>query len=170
MSKKMVPSHSSLRLRISSIPSLCRSSNGGSRFATKGWASTSASGISVSSGIRRGMKAGSCVDSMMRVNFMAGAAIAKVAVVWRGDGVEITLTTAKGVRTLRAATAIVHEPMPRLYERLPLTGFDSDARQFWNRVFRLIRIPGGRYLLGFIARRNRGARTPRGNRSGPASH
>ena len=29
----------------------------------------------------------------------------------------------------------------------------SRARRFWRRVFRLVRIPGGRYLLGVLARR-----------------
>jgi hypothetical protein len=91
--------------------------------------------------------------------FMVGAAIAKLDIIWRGDGVKITVTTANGVRSLKAATAIVHEPKPRLYESLPLAAFDSAARRFWNRVFWLIRIPGGRYLLGFIARRNRGTRS-----------
>ena len=43
--------------------------------ATKGWLRTSASGSSVSSGIRRGMNSGSWMDSMMSVSFMAGAAI-----------------------------------------------------------------------------------------------
>ncbi len=38
MSKNIVPSRSSARLRISSIASWWRSSNGGSRSATKGWA------------------------------------------------------------------------------------------------------------------------------------
>ncbi len=41
--------------------------------ATKGCSSTSPSGISVSSGISRGMNSGSWVDSMMSVSFMAGA-------------------------------------------------------------------------------------------------
>jgi hypothetical protein len=90
--------------------------------------------------------------------FLAGAAFAQLAVAWRGDGVEITATAANGIRALKAASAIIHEPKPRLYESLPLAGFDADARRFWNRVFRLIRIPGGRHLLGFIARRKRGSR------------
>ena len=75
MSKKMVPSFSSLRERMSAMDSWWRSMSGGSSVATKGWASTSASGISVSSGMKRGMNKGSCVDSMMRVSFMAGAGI-----------------------------------------------------------------------------------------------
>ena len=27
------------------------------------------------------------------------------------------------------------------------SSIDADARRFWRRVFRLVRIPGGRYLL-----------------------
>jgi hypothetical protein len=38
---------------------------------------------------------------------------------------------------------------------LPLVSFDDKARRFWRRVFRLVRIPGGRHLLGVLARRNR---------------
>ena len=45
------------------------------QLGDKGLASTSASGISVSSGISRGMKSGSCVASMISVSFIAGAAI-----------------------------------------------------------------------------------------------
>ena len=90
--------------------------------------------------------------------FPAGAACRRLAIAWRGDGVEITVTAPNGIRVLEAASAIIHEPKPRLYESLPLAGFDADARQFWNRVFRLIRIPGGRHLLGFIARRKRAGR------------
>jgi hypothetical protein len=88
--------------------------------------------------------------------FLADAVFDKLAVNWRDDGVELILTASTGVRALRAASAIVHEPAMRLYESLPLAGFDAEARQFWRRVFRLIRIPGGRHLLGFIARRKRG--------------
>jgi len=93
--------------------------------------------------------------------FLATVAIEKLTVAWRGDGVELTLSAANGVRILEAASAIIHEPRPQLYDSLPLAGFDADARKFWNRVFRLMRIPGGRRLLGFIARRKRG------NRNGP---
>jgi hypothetical protein len=42
-----------------------------------------------------------------------------------------------------------------LYEALPLAGFDATARRFWRRVFLLVRLPGGRYLLRLIAQRKR---------------
>jgi hypothetical protein len=39
-----------------------------------------------------------------------------------------------------------------------LAEFDAGARVFWKRVFRLLRIPGGRYLLGWITRRGQRSR------------
>jgi hypothetical protein len=53
-------------------------------------------------------------------------------------------------------SAIVHQPLARLYDGLPLAEFDSKTRRFWGRVFTLVRIPGGRHLLGVLARRSRG--------------
>ena len=57
-------------------------------------------------------------------------------------------------RSVQTHSAIVHEPLARLYEALPLAELDAKARRFWRRVFRLVRIPGGRYLLLAMARRN----------------
>jgi hypothetical protein len=74
---------------------------------------------------------------------------------WRGGGVTVTLTGTQGVGTVEARTAIVHEPKTHLYENLPLATFDSDAQRFWRRVFSLMRIPGGKFLLRLIARRSR---------------
>lgn len=78
---------------------------------------------------------------------LSPVSIAAVAVEWRGDGVRVALSRPQGVRYLAAATAIVHEPVERLYENLPLAVLDADARRFWRRVFCLMRIPGGRILL-----------------------
>jgi hypothetical protein len=75
---------------------------------------------------------------------------------WRAEAVVLTLTSAERHRTVNARSAIVHEPLARLYEALPLVRLDAKARRFWRRVFRLVRIPGGRYLLGVLARRTRG--------------
>jgi hypothetical protein len=86
--------------------------------------------------------------------------IATLCVEWRADGVTVAVAGNHGVRYLSTAGAIIHEPKARLYENLPLASFDADAKRFWTRVFRLIRIPGGRFLLGFIARRNRGKSIP----------
>ena len=47
----------------------------GKKLATQGCSRTCWRGMRVSNGMRRGMKAGSWVDSMMRVSFMAGAGI-----------------------------------------------------------------------------------------------
>jgi hypothetical protein len=67
----------------------------------------------------------------------------------------VTMTSAERRRSLEAQSAIVHEPQTRLYEALPLVVLDDKARRFWRRVFRLVRIPGGRHLLGILARRTR---------------
>jgi hypothetical protein len=78
--------------------------------------------------------------------------ITTLGVEWRIDGVRVALSGANGVRFLTAGSALIHEPRVHLYEALPLAVFDSDAKRFWKRVFRLMRIPGGRLLLRFLAR------------------
>ena len=82
---------------------------------------------------------------------------------WRMEGVMVSLTGASGVRHFKSESVVVHTPAMRLYDSLPLASFDAAAQRFWKRVFCLIRIPGGRLLLGVIARRRRG-------RPGTASH
>jgi hypothetical protein len=82
------------------------------------------------------------------------ASMSSVGIEWRADGVRVALTGDTGIRHLRVAGAIIHEPQPRLYEALPLAGFDADAKRFWRRVFALLRVPGGRFLLRFLARRS----------------
>jgi hypothetical protein len=89
---------------------------------------------------------------------LSHAGSATVAIDWRPDGVLLTLTSAGTDRLVRARHAVIHEPLARLYESLPLARFDASARRFWARIFRLVRVPGGRQLLGLIARRSRGAR------------
>lgn len=78
-----------------------------------------------------------------------------IGIEWRGDAVVLTMTAAGQSRVIRAQSAIVHEPLSSLYEALPLVAHDAKARRFWRRVFRLIRIPGGRHLLSVLTRRNR---------------
>ena len=78
-----------------------------------------------------------------------------IVIEWRAETVVLTMTSAEQPRIIETQSATVHEPLPRLYEALPLVGFDANARRFWDRVFRLVRIPGGRYLLGVLARRSR---------------
>jgi hypothetical protein len=89
---------------------------------------------------------------------LSRAGLGIVGIDWRPDGVLLTLTSAGTDRLVRARHALIHEPLARLYESLPLERFDEAARRFWMRIFRLVRIPGGRQLLGLIARRARGAR------------
>jgi hypothetical protein len=87
------------------------------------------------------------------VRLLAEAKAARVALRWGETGVVVTLITAAGPRQLKPRAATVHEPLPRLYESLPLERLDERARRFWRRVFLLVRIPGGRRLLGAMARR-----------------
>jgi len=71
---------------------------------------------------------------------------------WHAEKVLLTFMAEEKVASVEAANAIVHEPLDRLYEHLPLISIDADARRFWRKVFRLVRIPGGRYLLKLLAR------------------
>jgi hypothetical protein len=75
---------------------------------------------------------------------------------WRADSVWLRFIADGRPMAVQAQGAIVHEPLPRLYAALPLARLEEPGRRFWRRVFRLVRIPGGRYLLGFLARRARG--------------
>jgi len=86
---------------------------------------------------------------------LQGPSIASLVIEWHAGGVDVMLTGANAVRHLTVAGATIHEPQGRLYESLPLASFDTAAKRFWRRVFRLMRLPGGRLLLRFMARRNR---------------
>lgn len=94
---------------------------------------------------------------------LAGMRITALEFEWRTDGVMVRVTGAEGVRHFKSESVFIHTPATRLYDSLPLASFDTGAQRFWKRVFRLIRIPGGRLVLGAIARRRRGPR-------GTASH
>ncbi len=83
------------------------------------------------------------------------AQVQDIAIEWQAGTVKLTLTSAKRPVVATVRSAIVHEPLPHLYEALPLVRLDAKARRFWRGVFRLVRIPGGRHLLGVLARRNR---------------
>ena len=74
---------------------------------------------------------------------------------WRGGEVRIAAAGPTGASRLIVASAVIHQARTDLYGHLPLAGFDAPAQRFWNRVFRLMRWPGGRYLLRFIAGRKR---------------
>lgn len=89
---------------------------------------------------------------------LTGLRASRALIVWNRDGATVTLTTAGGTRQLRARTVILHESRSLLYDGLPLVRLDDAARRFWRRVFWLVRIPGGRRLLGLVARRSGGAK------------
>ena len=93
---------------------------------------------------------------------LTGLRASRALIVWNGTGnrhgATVTLTTAGGTRQLRARTVILHESRTLLYDGLPLVRLDDAARRFWRRVFWLVRIPGGRRLLGLVARRSGGAK------------
>lgn len=78
--------------------------------------------------------------------------IIDLGIEWHDEKVLLTFMSQARVASVEAASAIVHEPLQRLYDRLPMVSIDADARRFWRRVFRLVRIPGGRYLLRILAR------------------
>jgi len=85
-------------------------------------------------------------------------ALTVVAVEWVAGDVRLSLGTGTGARHLTARSVVIHLPLAHLYEALPLADFDAGARRFWMRVFRLLRLPGGRFLLRFLVRNRRAAR------------
>jgi hypothetical protein len=97
---------------------------------------------------------------------LRGASIPALGLEWRADGVAITWSAAGGMRRAVVQSALVHEPKPALYQSLPLADFDADAKRFWKRIFRLMRLPGGRLLLKFVGRSKRGQRGGRARAAG----
>jgi hypothetical protein len=81
--------------------------------------------------------------------------LADIDIEWHDAAVALTLTAAGRRTTVEGRSAILHEPLAQLYEALPLAALDAKARRFWRRIFLLVRIPGGRRLLGAMARRSR---------------
>jgi hypothetical protein len=80
---------------------------------------------------------------------------AGLSIEWCESGVILRLSGAAQSSCIEARSAIVHESRPQLYQALPLAQFDAAAKRFWRRIFRIVRIPGGRYLLRVLARRTR---------------
>jgi len=109
------------------------------------WQLTSAAGIDI---VLRG-------TGVTAPEMLQDPTLAALRVEWTPDAVRMVARGVHGGRHLTARSALVHEPCPRLYEKLPLASFDAAAQRFWRRVFRLIRIPGGRLLLRFVARRGK---------------
>lgn len=83
------------------------------------------------------------------------SAVSDIELEWRDGVVIMSMTSAQRRISIKMRSAIVHEPLAQLYDVLPLAGFDSSARRFWRWVFPLVRVPGGRYLLGLLARHTR---------------
>jgi hypothetical protein len=90
--------------------------------------------------------------------FLTDVRASKAVIAWQRGGALVTLIGAGDPRQIRARTVILHEPKTVLYDGLPLVKLDDAARRFWRRVFWLVRIPGGRRLLGLVARRAAGPR------------
>ena len=88
--------------------------------------------------------------------FGAGA-LNDLGIEWHAEKALLTFTSGGKVASVAAGSAIVHEPLGQLYVSLPLASIDVAARRFWRRVFGLVRLPGGRFLLKLLTR-SRGRR------------
>jgi hypothetical protein len=78
--------------------------------------------------------------------------VSSLGIEWHSDMALLSFMSGDRVETVEGANVVVHEPLRHLYEGLPLAEFDQKAKKFWNRVFRLVSFPGGRFLLRFLAR------------------
>jgi hypothetical protein len=83
------------------------------------------------------------------------APIVDLGIEWHEEKALLTFMSGNRVSTVQTAAAIVHEHLDHLYDSLPLAGIDANARRFWRRVFRLVRLPGGRFLLKLLTRAGR---------------
>ena len=81
--------------------------------------------------------------------------IVELGIEWQPNRALLTFMSGDKVASVESASAIVHEPLEHLYESLPLVSIDANARRFWRKVFRLVRIPGGRFLLKLLTRSGR---------------
>jgi hypothetical protein len=75
------------------------------------------------------------------------------------DGGDATLSLGlpSQIVTAPVKSAFVHEPRPMLYGALPMAQLDARTMRFWRRVFALVRLPGGPWLLGWLSKRTRRA-------------
>ena len=89
---------------------------------------------------------------------LANESLDSLTVEWGSDCVEVAVSARGRVLSLLAASAMIHEPSDGLYEALPLAQFDARAERFWRRIFLLMRLPGGRFLLRMFTGRARPAR------------
>jgi hypothetical protein len=79
-------------------------------------------------------------------------AINDLGIEWRGEAALLTFMSDGKAESVAAGSVIVHEPLSELYASLPLASIDARARRFWRRVFALVRLPGGRFLLKLLTR------------------
>lgn len=100
--------------------------------------------------IVQGARHGSAQPSPARA--FGTEAVVNLGIEWHSDMALLSFLSGERVETVEGANVIVHEPLRHLYDGLPLAEFDQKARTFWSRVFRVVRLPGGRYLLRFFAR------------------
>ena len=63
------------------------------------------------------------------------------------------VTLRVGSAYYHACSVHVHEPQRHLYEVLPLARSEAKIQRFWQRLFTLVKLPGGRRLLAMWARR-----------------
>jgi hypothetical protein len=78
------------------------------------------------------------------------APLVDFSIEWRGETALLSFVSGDRFATVESGSAIVHEPLAHLYDSLPLVNVDAHARRFWRRIFRLVRLPGGRYLLKLL--------------------
>jgi hypothetical protein len=84
----------------------------------------------------------------------------RVGVTWNGsEPVAVEFSRGDHTVTVTAGAAFLHEPAGTIYAGLPLPPFTAGMRRFWRRIFRLVRIPGGRWALGWLSRRRGGRAT-----------
>jgi len=84
----------------------------------------------------------------------------RISVTWHGSApVSVAFTRDEQTVTVVAGAVFLNEPAGPVYAGLPLPAFTSSMRRFWRRVFRLVRIPGGRWVVGWLSRRRRGRAT-----------
>ena len=100
--------------------------------------------------IVQGARGGSAQPSAARA--FGTEPVTDLGIEWHSDMALLSFMSGERVQTVEGPAVIVHEPLPQLYAALPLAEFDQKAKTFWRRVFRLVRLPGGRYLLRFLAR------------------
>ena len=75
---------------------------------------------------------------------------------WLAEGGAIvSLALPSQMVTVQVKSAFVQEPRPKIYGALPLGRPDARTLRFWRRVFALVRLPGGQFLLGWLAARTR---------------